>query len=192
MAADPAGRRRTPCHSRRVLPLVVVTGPIAAGKNTVASALADLVAASGRTAVVADVDDVAAMVAGRGAAASGLWSAAHRVHGAAVAAWLRTGVDVVIAVRPVYSAGEQAALLDPLPPGRAVHWVVVDAPVSVTFARAVADPGRGLSRDRDFHLERHARFRALVAGIPAHQTFDSSSTGAEGIAAAVLAAIDAA
>lgn len=43
---------------------------------------------------------------------------------------------------------EQAAFLDPLPAGQVVHWVVVDAPVAVTFARAIADPTRGLSRDR--------------------------------------------
>ncbi len=168
----------------------MITGPIAAGKNTVASALADRVSASGRTVVVADVDDVAAMVSGRGAAAVGLWSAAHRAHGVLVAEWLRSAVDVVVAVGPIYSVDEQAAFLDPLPAGQVVHWVVVDAPVSVTFERAAADPTRGLSRDPAFHVERHQRFRALLPGIPADQTFDSDSASADSIAAAVLAAID--
>jgi len=168
----------------------MITGPIAAGKNTVASALADRVSSFGRTAVVADVDDVAAMVTGRGAASSGLWFAAHRAHGVLVAEWLRSAVNVVIAVGPIYSMDEQAAFLDPLPAGQVVHWVVVDAPVAVTFARATADPTRGLSRDRAFHTERHQRFRDLLPGIPADQTFSSDGRSADSIAAAILAAID--
>jgi adenylylsulfate kinase-like enzyme len=173
-----------------VAQLVTITGPIAAGKNTVASALAAAVTASARTAVVADVDDVAAMVAAPGAAAAGLWSAAHRAHGALVGQWMRAAVDVVIAVGPVYSTEERAALLEPLPEGSAVHWVVVDAPVAVTLARAQADPTRGLSRDPEFHHRAHRRFRDLLAGIPAAQTFASDRLSAEQIASAVLGAID--
>lgn len=43
--------------------LITITGPIAAGKNTVATLLAEHYTASGRTVVLVDVDDVAAMVA---------------------------------------------------------------------------------------------------------------------------------
>jgi adenylylsulfate kinase-like enzyme len=41
--------------------LVVLTGPIAAGKNTVADRLTHLLTGHGHRIVVADVDDVAAM-----------------------------------------------------------------------------------------------------------------------------------
>jgi adenylylsulfate kinase-like enzyme len=75
--------------------LVVITGPIAAGMNTVASLIADAVAAQGRSAVLIDVDDIAAMVAAPGAAAAGLWFAAHQAHGALVGKWMQTAVDVV-------------------------------------------------------------------------------------------------
>ncbi len=70
--------------------LVVITGPIAAGKNTVALRIAEGLTALGRLAVLVDVDDVAAMVACPGAAAAGLWFAAHQAHGVLVGAWMQT------------------------------------------------------------------------------------------------------
>jgi hypothetical protein len=70
-----------------------------------------------------------------------------------------------------------------------VHWVVLDAPVETTLARARADLTRGLSRDAAFHAERHARFRRLVADVPAVQTFDTGSTGVDVITDEVLAAL---
>src|SRR6059036_1374502 len=104
--------------------------------------MAQAVAGQGRSAVLVDVDDIAAMVAGPGAAATGLWFAAHQAHGALVGKWMQTAVDVVIAVGPIYTACEQAALLESLPEPSAVHWVVIDAPVAVTLARAQTEPGR--------------------------------------------------
>ncbi|MFY1695126.1 MULTISPECIES: adenylyl-sulfate kinase [unclassified Solwaraspora] len=71
--------------------LVILTGPIAAGKNTVAELLADLLTDAGRTVVVVDVDEVAAMVRRPGAGAGGLWFAAHEAHGARAVA--RSGVS---------------------------------------------------------------------------------------------------
>src|SRR3954454_18789745 len=95
--------------------LVILTGPIAAGKNTVAERLARLLTGAGRTVVVADVDDVAAMVGSPGAAYAGLWFAAHEAHGALVGQWMRSPVDVVIVVGPIYSEDEQAAFTRYLP-----------------------------------------------------------------------------
>jgi putative protein kinase ArgK-like GTPase of G3E family len=64
--------------------LVTITGPIGACKNTVADLLAEHCVSTGRTVVIADVDDVAAMVAGPGAGAVGLRLAAHEAHGALI------------------------------------------------------------------------------------------------------------
>lgn len=182
-----ASERIRMCHARLMAHLVVITGPIAAGKNTVASLLAERLTASGCSTVVADVDDVAAMVAGRGAGGTGLRFAAHQAHGALVGQWMRTAaVDVVIAVGPIYTPEEQAALLVSVPEPSAVEWVVVDAPVSVTLARAQAEPRRGLSREPGFHAGAHERFRRLRSGIPATQTYDSSQLSAEQIAASIF------
>ncbi|WP_158632028.1 AAA family ATPase [Micromonospora sp. Llam0] len=165
--------------------LIVLTGPIAAGKNTVAELLADLLTDAGRTVVVADVDEVAAMVRRPGAGAAGLWFAAHEAHGALVGQWMRSAVDYVIAVGPFHTADERAALTRMLPDSAAALWVVIDAPVEVTFARAQADPTRGLSRDPGFHHRAHNRFRQWLPMIPADRVFDSSRLGAGQIAAAI-------
>jgi len=169
--------------------LVVLTGPIAAGKSTTAAALAR--AATGRNliAVVVDVDDVAEAVAEPGAGETGLWLSAHQAHGALVARWLRTPVDLVVAVGPVCSPAERTALLEELPAGTAVTWVLLDAPVETTLARAAADQTRGLSRDATFHTDRHARFRRLLDGIPADHVFDTSTTSVNSITDHLLAAL---
>jgi thymidylate kinase len=169
--------------------LVVLTGPIAAGKNTVADEFARRLTARGRTVVVADVDDVAAMVGPPGAAATGLWFAAHEAHGVLVGQWMRSNVDYVLAVGPIYSPEEQASLTRTVPDDAAVWWIVIDAPVSVTLARAQADPARALSRDPQFHHTAHRRFRQLLPTIPADRTFDSVQLEARRIAAAILDAL---
>lgn len=64
--------------------LISITGPIAAGKNTTANAVAKRCLSDELTVVIADVDDVAAMVEPPGAGAAGLWFAAHEAHGALV------------------------------------------------------------------------------------------------------------
>lgn len=166
--------------------LVILTGPIAAGKNTVADRLVESLSWHGHTVVVADVDDVAAMVGAPGAAKAGLWFAAHEAHGAMVGQWMRSEVAYVVVVGPVYSDEEQAALTRHLPADATTLWVVIDAPVSVTLARAQADDSRGRSREPEFHHSAYRRFRQLLPGIPADVTFDSEKLDAETIAAEIV------
>ncbi|MDG4796499.1 AAA family ATPase [Micromonospora sp. WMMD1082] len=172
--------------------LVILTGPIAAGKNTVADRLTQRLTERGRTVVVADVDDVAAMVGSPGAGRAGLWFAAHEAHGALVGQWMRSHVDYVVAVGPFWTVEERAALTRALPDGVAPRWIVIDAPVTVTLPRARADPGRGLSRDPAFHQRAHDRFRRLLPTIPAEVTFDSQHLDADEIAAAIAETLGAA
>ena len=166
--------------------LVTITGPIAAGKNTVAELVAEGCVRRGLTAVLVDIDEVAAMVAAPGAGAAGLWFAAHQAHGALVAQWMRSAADVVISVGPVYSEAEQAALFEPLPPGVEALRVLIDAPVELTWARARADLSRGLSRERTFHVAAHERFRSLLPGIVADLRVDAAELEADEIAATIL------
>lgn len=167
--------------------LLVLTGPIAAGKNAAADDLAERLTTRGHTVVIADVDDVAAMVGNPGAGVVGLWFAAHEAHGALVGQWMRSAVDYVIAIGPIYSPEEQEALTRSLPTEAAPVWVVIEAPVSVTLTRAQSDPTRGLSRDVDFHRAAHRRFRELAAQIPAAARFDSSELRRDDLAAALHA-----
>jgi adenylylsulfate kinase-like enzyme len=169
--------------------LVILTGPIAAGKNATADALATHLSAAGRTVVIVDVDDVAHMVADPGAANVDLWFAAHEAHGALVGQWMRSAADVVIAVGPIFSIEEQKALTRHLPPGTRPLWVLLDAPIEVTLARVQSDPTRGRSQELTFHRHARERFRALSGRIPADLTFDSSEQGADEIALRIVGAL---
>jgi hypothetical protein len=168
--------------------LVTITGPIAAGKNTVADLLAEHCVSTGRTVVIADVDDVAAMVAGPGAGAVGLWFAAHQAHGALVGQWMNSAADVVISVGPSYTKAECDALFGQLPPSAQPVRVLIDAPLTATWGRVKDDPRRGASRERDFHESAYARYRSLLPDIPTDLAFDSSERRAEEIVAQILVA----
>ena len=159
--------------------LVVLTGPIAAGKNATADALTRRASRRGLTVVLIDLDDVAAMVGPPGATASGLWFAAHLAHGALIGQWARSAVDLILAVGPIYTEEERAALVAHLPETVAAEYVVIDAPVSLTLARALADPTRGRSRDPDFHHAAHARFRVLLPDMPRRLLLDTSELDEE-------------
>ena len=161
--------------------LVTITGPIAAGKNTVADLLALRCVQTGRTVVVSDLDDVAFAVAPadkRG----GLWLAAHRAQGALVGEWMRSQIDVVIAIGPIFNKDEQEALYGQLPIDASPCRVLIDAPLATTWQRVTAEPSRGASREQGFHQRAHARYRSLMPNIPADLTFDSSTTSAAEIA----------
>jgi thymidylate kinase len=169
--------------------LVTITGPLAAGKSTVARLLAERCSRVWAVVVLVDVDEVAAMVAGPGVGPLEQWPAAHLAHGALVAGWLRAGVDVVVSDGPGFEPAEHRALDSQLPAGVRPLRVLLDAPVSATWPRAVADPTRGASREHGFHHRLHARYRELVDQVPADLRFDTGRTGAEEVAAAVLAAL---
>lgn len=162
--------------------LVIITGPIAAGKNTVAGRLTHVLPGS---VVVADVDTVAEMVGPPGASEAGLWPAAHEAHAALVGAWMHSPADYVVVVGPFYTAVEQATLLSALPPGTEPLWVIIEAPVSVTLPRAEADPTRGISKVPEAHHRMHKRYRKLRPTIPADVIFDSSAQNPDEIAAAI-------
>jgi len=169
--------------------LITITGPIAAGKNTVAELLADHALHTGRTVVVADVDDVADMLRMPPGDHKGrLWFRAHQAHGALVSQWMQSEVDVVISVGPVYTSEEQNALYGRLPAGANPLRVLIDAPLSTTWQRATADVHRGASRQRDFHESAHARYRSLHDQIPADLRFNSGELVAADIAAKIIRA----
>ncbi len=139
--------------------------------------------------VIADVDDVADMVAGLGAGAAGLWFAAHEAHGALVAQWMRSEVDVVIAVGPVYTTDEQHALFGNIPAGAQICRVLIDAAIATTWERVSRDRRTGMSGQRDFHERMHERFRTLRPDIPADLVFDSHQMTAAAIASTIFSAI---
>jgi thymidylate kinase len=170
--------------------LVVVIGPIGAGKSTVARLLAERLVAAGRTVATPDVDDVVMMAGGPPERFDDVWSWGRRAHGAVVGGWLRTGVDVVIAHGPAYTADETEALMADVPEGTPTVRVLLLAPYDVALARVVDDPARGLSRDPAFLRATHERFADLLPEIaPCDHTFATGEASAERIADTLAAAL---
>lgn len=98
---------------------------------------------------------------------------------------IAAGKNTVAELLAFHTPDERAALTRMLPDGAAALWVVIDAPVSVTYARTQADPTRGLSREPGFHHRAHQRFREHLPTIPADRVFDSDRLDASRIATAI-------
>jgi hypothetical protein len=77
--------------------LVVIVGPIASGKSTVAGALGRRFMAAGRAVAVLDLDDVVDTIGGFGDLTPQRFRQAQVVYGQLVGAWLRQSFDVNMA-----------------------------------------------------------------------------------------------
>jgi chloramphenicol 3-O-phosphotransferase len=167
--------------------LVVMTGPIASGKSSVAQALGNELSRAGRTAAVVDMDDCFFGTVHAPAEQRGLmWQRAHDVHGALVAAWLRTGVDVVIAHGPFLTEDENAALFSALDDGLPHVRIHLHASYDLALERVSADEDRVASRDPDFlrsTYERYERHRRAMP--PSDLDFDSTTMTVDEIASAL-------
>ncbi len=138
--------------------VVVVSGPIASGKSTLARALAIRLAEScGSMAAVIDLDLVYEMLdpARRPKDDERLWSQSRQVAGRLAAALLAEGRSVVVEgdIATDLALGEFEA---ELPPDVTVRLVMLEVDFETALERARADPSRGLSQDRRF-LSSHYR-----------------------------------
>ena len=146
--------------------LVVLLGPIASGKSTLAAALARVLP----SCEVLDLDDVFF------AAPSDGWAAARAVHASLVAA---SGAEVVIAHGPL--------LLDELPTcGRRVV-VSLTTTYDVALSRVTADDTRLFSKDPVFLRRTYDEFIAQ----PADVVIDTTTTSVEEAVAQVAACLTA-
>ncbi len=123
------------------------------------------------------------------AGAAGLWFAAHEAHGALVAQWMRSDVDVVISVGPIYDASESAALFGRLPDGPGVLRILIDAPLSVTWARGPGRPTPWELRPTGVPESAHTRYRDLLPQVPSDLRFDSGAMSASDIAREIYASV---
>lgn len=141
--------------------LIVISGPIASGKSTLAAAMAAEVRRRGLTVAVTALDAVAEM------ALPSLpdWAWAHTVHGHLVRAWLTTEVDLVID-EGTCSADEVRQILEEVDAGTLVQHVVLTADFARSLDRAQRDAGRGISKDPDFLRADHERYAAELPHLP--------------------------
>jgi hypothetical protein len=148
--------------------LVVVTGPIGAGKSTVARLLARRHAAAGRSAANVDLDDVTFMQDGVHDPRE-FWRRGGTGLVALVRAWYASGIDVVIAHGPFFETDAYPALFAAAPPGARVRHVLLRVSYEVALARVTSDPTRGpraVSTRPDFLRRTHDTFRETIESLP--------------------------
>jgi energy-coupling factor transporter ATP-binding protein EcfA2 len=181
--------RRALWHNNLVSHLVVIFGPIASGKTTLAVAIGGRLRDEGREVSVLDLDEAVE--------ASGSWTGltaerfrkAQIAFGRHVGAWLDQGVDV-IAHGPLFEPGALEAVLDNIPRAAQISYVRLITTYEVALKRATADPNRQLSRDPDFLRMTYDRIGPLLDALPtARWTFDTTSTPSVDIVEELSAAL---
>lgn len=148
--------------------LVVLAGPIGAGKSTVAELVARRAQASGLTAALADLDALAfAQRASLGL--EEFWRRAGVAHSALVRGWFDAGVDVGVAHGPFFESNSYELLRSAVPADAQLHHVVLWAPFDVVLARVSSDPDRpdrARSRQPLFLRSAYEIFVEVAASLP--------------------------
>ncbi len=169
---------------RRRPTLIVISGPIASGKSTLASAVVAELRDRGHVVALTDLDTVAGMAL----PSLSDWEQAHRVHAQLVGAWLRTEVDVVVD-EGTSTRHEVELILTQVPDGIRVRQVVLTADFERSLQRAQSDPTRGLSRQRDFLYADHRRYADELPHLPSDLRLDVEGRTPPDLARRVIAAL---
>jgi hypothetical protein len=164
--------------------LIVIVGPIAAGKSTLAADVGQRLRKRGESVAVVGLDSVAEM-----ALPTLDWEWAHEVHGQLVRAWLATPVHTVIAEGPSTTA-EVAQLMRSVPGDVGVLSVVLTTHYEIALQRALQDPDRGLSKDPDFLRRDHDRFETGRPDIACDLALDSAEATPAVLAERVIVTLD--
>jgi shikimate kinase len=169
--------------------LVVIVGPIASGKSTVAQALGAALRGEGRPVAVLDLDDVVESIGGFVGLSSEDFHRAQVVFGQLVSSWLDQDMDV-IAHGPFLSSHEDAMLVQALPEGVRARRVLLTTTRSVAFERVAADPWRQLSEYPEVLDAMYDRFEELLPSLtPAEWSFDTANVDVEQIVGELIHAL---
>ena len=170
--------------------LVVLVGPVGAGKSTVADRLAHLVRRNSMIAADVDMDDVAFMQCG-GDDLHEFWRRAAVATAGLTRAWFDAGVDVVVTHGPFFESDGFEILRYARPPDVEVHHILLRVTAEVAIARVQDDPRRGISKDPKFVRDSNDRFQGLGDVLPVMLELDTTRRGPDEIAADVMAAVTA-
>lgn len=141
--------------------LVLLTGPVGAGKSTVALAVATRLRTGGCPAAVIDLDLVYCMARQRdGFADEGTWRTARRGAASLANVFFDDGARVVVVEGGFFSDEECDEVCDHMTSSTALELVALDVSFEEALRRAQADPhpGRVVSRDPEFLRALHGQF----------------------------------
>jgi len=170
--------------------VIVVCGPIASGKSTLARAVARTLNDRGIVTAAIDLDLVYEMIAPGTESKSDAptWSRARTVAARMAGALFEHGVEAVVLEGDFLAPDERAELVAALEPERRVRYVTLEVPLADALVRVAADPSRGLSRDPAFLARHYEEIGPLLRGRPESDlALDTSALSVEAEADAVVA-----
>ena len=131
--------------------VIVITGPIASGKSTIARELARELGRAGIPVAVIDLDDVHDTLARDGPeTAEASWALARREAATLANTFLAEGTAVIVAEGSFNTPGDRAAFSQRLDAGVDPVYVTLRVSFEEALRRAQGDSTRGLSRDPAF------------------------------------------
>jgi len=133
--------------------LVLVSGPVASGKTTVALELARIARGRGQRAAAIDMDSLVEMVAGNDwtLVQSDHWRLARELAAAIADRLFENAVEVVLLAGPFFNPKEREHLLQRLASLASTCFVMLRVSLPQSLRRAQADSSRRvLTRDADF------------------------------------------
>ena len=154
---------------------VLLVGPQASGKSTVARALSEELLREGERVALIELDQIAEMAL----PTLPSWDTAARIFAMVAGAWARADLTCVIA-EGISSQDEVSILLDQVPATAAMITVAMTTPYEAALPRAQADPTRGASHDRDWLAERYQEWSLEKVRISADVLLDASAMSLDG------------
>ena len=134
--------------------LIVVSGPVASGKTSVANGLAERARKRGLVAASMDIDLIVEMV--RGTDWHGVtridWTRAWHASAGLVDSFFEEGFDLVVLAAPLFADLARAEVTDFVHSAPEIIWISLRVSLDESHRRALADPtpSRVLTRDREF------------------------------------------
>jgi adenylylsulfate kinase-like enzyme len=164
--------------------VIVITGPIASGKSSVARELARTLGRVDVQAAVIDLDLVYDQLIATGSPPDeSTWTLARRRAATLANAGREDGLAVVIAEGSFNVPSDRAAFADHLRPGSSLVFVTLQVSFDEALRRAQGDPTRGRSRDALFLASHFAARRDVLAATPATDiVIDTERTTAQAAA----------
>jgi predicted kinase len=167
--------------------VIVITGPIASGKSTIARELArELERAHVRVAVI-DLDLLHDMLATDGPADDATWALARHAAATLANTFLADGVAVVVAEGSFNRPDDRTAFVDHLDTSVEPLFVTLRVTFEEALRRAEGEPSRGKSRDPAFLGPYFADVMKALATVPATDiVIDTERTPATSAAAEII------
>jgi predicted enzyme related to lactoylglutathione lyase/adenylylsulfate kinase-like enzyme len=169
--------------------LLIISGPIASGKSTVAQLLATESRAGGHTVAVVDLDRLYMMLDHRSPMDDPrTWRAARRAAAALADQFLVDGAELVIVEGTFWTQAERDEFAHRLSTAFGALFVTLHVSVDEALTRVQADVGRRASRVPELLRASHAEF-ASAPSIAGDVTIDSTHANVMEVASLIKAAL---